>query len=527
MFTTLVLTLACSGLSWHFLQRQVAAATAALLQSGSLLARQLATTSRYSALVGDTTQLTKLAQDVLALDQVAYVIISTEARASADPLVTALSLESGGPQITSIGAFGLGGLVTLLSGQDVPLYYEESTPIRRAPISSSHDPSLDLTIEETRESAIDHPEPAMPAIGFVQVGLATIQLQTMLRTLLWHAVLITGLVILAGLVVMMVIAHRMTAPLQALAGVAKRVATGDFSAPLPPTTSDEIGELTRVFGDMTNSLHAREADLKELTNTLEARVATRTDELQAANAKLKELDQRKSLFVSTASHELRTSLTSMKVHLDNLLLGVDGPLTSDQSQVLTRVHVNLERLHHLMEELLDLSRIELGQMTVTLRPVDVPSTVDHIVATIKGLAGQKRVSIGVDVPRDLPPVSGDTDKMHQILTNLLHNAVKFSPEAGSIGVKAARGEDGYVTISVHDSGCGVPTAEAEKIFQPFYRSPTTPTPTRGTGLGLTIAKHLVELHRGRLWVDSQPGKGSCFTFTIPVWKGSEQTAGVR
>jgi signal transduction histidine kinase len=286
---------------------------------------------------------------------------------------------------------------------------------------------------------------------------------------------------------------------------------------------DEIGTLTGVFNHMAKILHVREQELRELARSLEDRVTARTQELAAANAKLQELDRRKSVFVSTASHELRTPLTSMKVHVANMRDGIDGAITTDQRRSLGRVEANLSRLQVLIEQLLDLSRIEMGEATLQIEPVAVGSVIARTAEDLNALATERRVRIQISLAADLPQVLADPAKLQQILLNLLHNAVKFTYPNSTVAVSATLLPDGDVKISVADAGPGIMLEDVEKVFQPFYRVPTVCKQSNGTGLGLAITKLLVELHNGRLWVETVPGHGSRFSFTMRPIPATQST----
>ncbi len=198
-------------------------------------------------------------------------------------------------------------------------------------------------------------------------------------------------------------------------------------------------------------------------------------------------------------------------------MGVDGPLTTEQAKTLERVQVNIGRLQHLLVELLDRSKIEVGETTLNLCAVNTVVVVSQAIDGLHSLAARKRLLFEVHLPPTLPFVEADAAKLHQIVTNLLHNAVKFSPDHGSIRITGQPTDDGFIRIAVQDSGCGITHGETERIFEPFYRSEHVPLETRGTGLGLPIAKHLVELHRGHLWAESVMGRGACFFFTLAKW----------
>ncbi|MDH5741028.1 MAG: ATP-binding protein, partial [Nitrospira sp.] len=303
-------------------------------------------------------------------------------------------------------------------------------------------------------------------------------------------------------------------PLQNLTVAATQLAGGETVPALDIRTRDEIGTLTGVFNNMATRLHARERELRDLAHTLEDRVKARTEELAVANARLQEIDRRKSIFVSTASHELRTPLTSMKVHVANLRDGIDGAVSDEQRRSLARVEANLSRLQLLIDDLLDLSQIEMGQTAMHVKPVAVGTVIAKAVDDVYPMASERRVNVVITLASDLPEVSADPDKLYQITLNLLHNAVKFTRSDTVVDVSAAPLSDGTVQISVSDAGPGITLEDTEKIFQPFYRVSTTGKKSKGAGLGLAIAKLLVDLHHGRLWVETVPGYGSRFSFTL-------------
>ncbi len=258
------------------------------------------------------------------------------------------------------------------------------------------------------------------------------------------------------------------------------------------------------------------SQLEAMMETLEHRVHDRTAELRAANDKLKELDRLKSSVVTRVSHELRTPLASIKMHVDNVLDGVAGPLESGQRNFLSRVRNNAERLRRLINEMLDLSRIESGHTPLHCSKVTIDGVVLEVLENLKPLATPRHLTFDFQENLTVPSVWADEDKLHQVLMNVLHNAVKFSADYGVITITTTVIEDDVVQVCVADHGRGVAAAEHEKIFFPFHRSAVEPHPNRGVGLGLAISKSLVEMHGGKLWVESLSGEGSRFFFTMPV-----------
>ena len=269
--------------------------------------------------------------------------------------------------------------------------------------------------------------------------------------------------------------------------------------------------------------------LQESAAHLEAKVHARTAELEAtyreleaSHARLREVDQLKSDFLGNVSHELRTPLAAVKGYVDNLLDGVAGPLTDKPRHYLGRVRDNTERLGRMVSDLLDLTRIEAGKIELIPRALPVADLVGEAADGLRHLADERRVRVAVDLAV-CPAVWADPDRVHQVLTNLLANALKFSPPGGQVAVTARPDPGGLVRLAVEDGGPGIPPAERERVFDKFYQVGRVEAERPpGTGLGLTIARHLVELHGGRIWVEDAPRGGAAFVLLLPAAGGSAQ-----
>ena len=265
-------------------------------------------------------------------------------------------------------------------------------------------------------------------------------------------------------------------------------------------------------------------DLEVLAQSLEERILDRTKDLQVANERLQELDRLKSAFVSIVSHELRTPMTSIKGLVENMMDGLTGTLNERQSFYLGRVKYNIERLTRMINDLLDLSRIEAGKMDLLPSPVNVGSLAREVVELVQPLAQERSLTLHTQIVDPLPLIHADRDKLIQILTNLVTNAIKFTEPSGIVTVHVHQKEDGAVTTCIQDTGSGIPVEEQQTIFERFYRGQNADIKARGAGLGLAITKSLVELHGGQIWVTSTPGKGSRFCFSIPT-QASEASEG--
>jgi two-component system sensor histidine kinase/response regulator len=287
---------------------------------------------------------------------------------------------------------------------------------------------------------------------------------------------------------------------------------------------------------------------------LEREVAQRTDELRAALERAQEADRLKGQFLASISHELRTPLNAIIGFSTVMLDELDGPITAMQAEDLKTINQNGRFLLHLINELLDLARIEAGKLELNLTSVDVRALIGDIVDTVQGLVRNKDIMLRVSLPSKLPPIHGDADKIRQILLNLLSNAVKFT-ERGSITITAqgalfaddsadatptllpdtteavdisANGHGGpyiirdgrrfrpFIAVGVRDTGIGIVQKNLELIFEEFRQVHAGRTGRRGSGLGLAITRKLIEAHGGKIWVESTPGQGSTFTFTLPI-----------
>ncbi|MEW5851468.1 MAG: ATP-binding protein [Myxococcota bacterium] len=262
--------------------------------------------------------------------------------------------------------------------------------------------------------------------------------------------------------------------------------------------------------------------------------------VEEANERLKEMDKLKSSFLATVSHELRTPLTSVIGYSEMLLEGMAGEMTSEQKEYVTTIMEKGESLLKLITSILDLSRIESGNLKLNLVDVDLYEVIKAAHTSVVPQAQKKKLTLKLDLDPGLPRIVGDGDKIRQILINLLGNSVKFTPEGGTITLRVknffgrrksplktqdatggaelfAIAEESFVRVEVEDTGIGIPADKLTKVFESFYQVDSSSTREHGgTGLGLSIVKSFVDAHKGDVWVESTLGKGATFVVLLPV-----------
>jgi CheY-like chemotaxis protein/anti-sigma regulatory factor (Ser/Thr protein kinase) len=227
------------------------------------------------------------------------------------------------------------------------------------------------------------------------------------------------------------------------------------------------------------------------------------------------MDRLKTQFLANMSHELRTPLNSIIGFSRVILKGIDGPITEQQRDDLTSIYNNGQHLLGMINDILDISKIEAGKMALIFEPVDVQQIISGVMSTAAALVRDKPIELEQEVAPNLPIIRADGTRVRQVVLNLLSNAAKFTEE-GQITLRAWADED-HITISVEDTGIGIPPEHQTTIFEEFRQvDASTTRRTGGTGLGLAISRHFVEMHGGRIWVESEPDVGSTFTFTLPI-----------
>ena len=239
--------------------------------------------------------------------------------------------------------------------------------------------------------------------------------------------------------------------------------------------------------------------------------------LEKANRELKKLDQLKSDFVSSVSHDIRTPLSSVQESIALILDGIVDPNEVKGKHILEIAKKSLVRLTTMINDLLDFSKLEAGKMQLHMEPCDVQVLVDEVLGALKSLADKKKIKFNFEPSQEFPKVACDAERIIQVLTNLVANAIKFTPESGSVTVHMEQVLDGYIHMTVADTGVGIQKENLFRIFERFEQvKGTSPAGEKGTGLGLAICQELVKLHGGEIWAESEPGKGSQFTLSLPI-----------
>ncbi|MCX7172958.1 MAG: cache domain-containing protein [Proteobacteria bacterium] len=340
------------------------------------------------------------------------------------------------------------------------------------------------------------------------------------RTVRNRALLIFGIALLISLVQVYFFVKGLFGPLKQLSDTALSIGKGDLDARCPLKRDDEFGVLADAFNGMVDRL-------RDNIQNLDAKVSERTAELETANRELRQLDQTKSDFISTVSHELRTPMTSIvgfaklaKKKLDDVVLpqvGTDKKAARAASQVSSNLDIIVtesERLSLLINDVMDMATLDAGKVEWQLSPVAAAHLLECTATTTQGLADIKGLALSWQVEPNLPEISGDEIRLRQVLVNLISNAVKFT-EIGQITLRAER-QEGCIRFCVQDTGIGIAPENQGKVFDRFRQIGDTLTDKpQGTGLGLSICRQIVEHHGGKIWIESEPGKGSTFYFTIP------------
>lgn len=352
---------------------------------------------------------------------------------------------------------------------------------------------------------------------------------------------VTSIALLLAAGIGILLATSISNPLGHMVNVIREIEKGNLQARTNLISNDEIGVLAQSFDKMALELDKNREEMEDLNRNLEFRVAEKTEnltrayerlqfsnqnlaianrDLETANRKLKEIDQLKSDFISVVSHELRTPLTSIKAFTELILMKPKMP-GARRSKLLHIINNESDRLARLINEVLDLTKIEAGKLSWHIVKLSFNDIIETSVSSIQSLADNKSLTITTQVKHPLPLIFGDRDRLIQVITNILSNSIKFTPQGGRIEVSVHQEDTpkAQIVVEVSDSGVGIRDEDLDLIFEKFRRSgDVLTTNTEGTGLGLAISRQIVEYHGGTIWAKSKMGEGSTFTFTLPIDK---------
>lgn len=342
-------------------------------------------------------------------------------------------------------------------------------------------------------------------IGAVSITLPTTSLFTKMDNVRNQGMVAALIASIGSAFLSILISRTITNPLREMSIATTRIAEGDLSTRIELNTGDELAALAVSFNKMTDRL-------QELVESLNRRAI----DLQHANEKAQEASRLKSEFLATMSHELRTPLNAIIGFSDMLLMGMNGPLNDKQRHKIQRLQENGKRLLGLVNDILDIARIEAGRLDLTLSPFEPRQLVERMAAQMAVLAESKKLDFITEVAPEVPHLLvGDEKHIEQIVVNLLSNAFKFT-DTGSVTLSLAARENQWV-ITVKDTGVGIPPHAVDLIFEEFRQIDGTSTRVyKGSGLGLAITRQLVRVMKGQIKVDSVLGSGTAFVVTLPV-----------
>jgi signal transduction histidine kinase len=335
------------------------------------------------------------------------------------------------------------------------------------------------------------------------------------RGKIWRTALLLAAFLAVGVGLSVLLARRLVRPVKQIRTAAARIGAGAYDERIELRRRDELGGLADELNGMAASLQAS-------VQSLEQKVEERTRELQRALAELsrkgRQLEvasEHKSHFLANMSHELRTPLNAIIGFSQVLQQRLFGPINEKQEEYLDDILSSGNHLLSLINDVLDLSKVEAGQVELEVASLSLREALERGVVMVREPATKHGVRLSLELAPGVDLVEGDERRLRQVIFNLLSNAVKFTPEGGEI-VVATASRDHEVLISVTDTGPGIPLEDHERIFEEFQQTDVGVRQREGTGLGLALSKRLVELHGGRIWVESEPGHGSRFVFTLPA-----------
>lgn len=536
-YISLLVILTAAVLGWFLVQREVEGLDRHLEEKGKLLARSVANASEYGVITGDREMFRNIIEGLTQETDVAYCIIydiegkilaGTPARPN---LIDGISQTAA--LTVRANALSTKDLLIQSFTKDktrTPVY-DIAVPImiRREPERAGEELMFEMVEDVSEEVKIEK-------IGVARIGVSLDKMNEAIAESRRTILEVTALVVSLAIVATVFLVRRVVDPVRQLVAATERVAAGDLDRPVAIETNDEIGELGASFNKMTEDLKRYRTEIEQHSRTLEQKVEERTgalrlmnEEMHETNRELEKVSRHKSEFLANMSHELRTPLNAIIGFSEILYDQSFGELNEKQLSYAQNVVTSGKHLLQLINEILDLAKVESGKMILHLESFPVAGAITEIAALAGGLASEKEVTVRRRLSPDLTTITADRKKFKQIFYNLLSNAIKFTPDGGWVEISSAvvgdfehTDDDRFVgrrnaRFCVSDNGIGIDEEDQESIFQEFQQLDASYSREyEGTGLGLALTKKLIELHGGSIWLESEKGKGSSFYFTIPL-----------
>jgi len=336
-----------------------------------------------------------------------------------------------------------------------------------------------------------------------------------LKSAIWRTALLLVAFLLLAIATSVLLARRLVRPIESIQAAAARIGSGSLNQRIEVPSNDELGALAAEFNRMAAQLEESYGGLEQKVEERTRELATALTELDLKSRELETASRHKSEFLANMSHELRTPLNAIIGFSQVLRERMFGEVNDKQQEYLDDILGSANHLLALINDILDLAKVEAGQVELEVAPFSLRDALEHGIVMVRERALNDDVEVTLSANGDVDVVTGDKRRISQVIFNLLSNAVKFTPARGAVNVCASQ-VDGEIRVSVGDTGPGIAFEDHERIFEEFQQTEAGVEQREGTGLGLALSKRLVELHGGRIWVESELGGGSTFVFTLPT-----------